>query len=73
MIITEKLLCKYRLRNYPEYIFFKDRCFNSKTGREIKQVYNNRCIGYNIRGKFISLKRLKDELELIPKKIYTPF
>lgn len=72
MIITTKLLCKYRLRYFPEYVFHKDRCFNSKTGREIKQVYNNRCIGYNIRGRFMSLKKLKEQLEIIPKEI-TPF
>lgn len=43
-----------------------------KTGREIKQVYNNRCLCYNIRGKFISLTKLRSDLELIPK-INTPF
>lgn len=72
MIITTKLLCKYRLRYFPEYVFSQDRCFNSKTGREIKQVYNNRCLGYNIRGRFMSLKKLKEQLEIIPKEI-TPF
>lgn len=73
MIITTKLLCKYRLKTYPEYVFYKDRCFNSKTGREIHQVYNNRCVGYNIRGKFISLKKLKSDIELIPETENLPF
>ena len=41
--------------------------------KEIKQVYNNGSIGYNINGKFHSLKSLKPKLEKIPKKEYCPF
>lgn len=47
-------------------------CFNVKTGRKIKQVYNNGCIGYSIKGKFHSLKYLRTKLELITK-IEIPF
>lgn len=72
-IITVKYLCKYRLRDHPNYVFCDDRCFNSQTNREIKQVYNNGSIGYNIKGKFQSLKKLKSQLEKIPKKQYYPF
>ena len=73
MIIIIKYQCNYRLRDYPNYIFCEDKCFNSKTNREIKQVYNNGSIGYNILGKFKSLKSLKSQLEKIPKKEYCPF
>lgn len=40
MIITVKYLCKYRLKFAPNYVFSADKCFNAKTNREIKQVYN---------------------------------
>ena len=73
MIITIQYKCKYRLKNFPNYVFSGQRCFNSKTRREIQQVYNNGSTGYNICGKFKSLKTLKQELELIPKTEKTPF
>ena len=64
---------KYELDFAPNYVWTKDnQCFNSKTGRSIKQVYNNGCIGYNIAGKFYSLKRLRKHL-VKPKKINLPF
>lgn len=73
MTITVKYLCKYRLDFAPNYVFSGNKCFNSKTNREIKQVYNNGSIGYNINGKFRSLKFLKPRLEKIPKKEDCPF
>tara|TARA_R110000744_G_scaffold304316_1_gene412847 strand:+ start:46 stop:270 length:225 start_codon:yes stop_codon:yes gene_type:complete len=63
----------YELDFATEYKFTKTKeCFNGKTGRKIKQVYKNRCIGYNIRGKFYSLTRLKKHL-VKPKKVDLPF
>ena len=73
MIITIKYPCKYRLSFAQNYVFSGDKCFNSKTNREIKQVYNNGSIGFNICGKFYSLKKLKPYLEKIPKKEHCPF
>ena len=52
MIITIKYPCKYILSFAQNYVFSSDKCFNSKTNREIKQVYNNGSIGYNVNGKF---------------------
>lgn len=72
MIVTTKHLCKWRLKTAPNYVFSKDKCFNLRTGREIRQVYNNGSIGYNIKGKFRSLVSLRKELERIPN-IKTPF
>ena len=64
----------YRLSFAKNYEWTKDgRCINTKTNREIKQVSNNRCIGYNIKGKFYSLKYLRTQLERIPKKEKIPF
>ena len=63
----------YQLDFANEYKFTKNKeCFNNKTGRKIKQVYKNRCIGYNIRGKFYSLTKLKKHL-VKPIKETTPF
>ncbi len=73
MIITVKYLCKYRLKFAPNYVFSGDKCFNAKTNREIKQVYNGGSIGYNIAGKFYSLKKLKTQLEKIPTQEKLPF
>lgn len=50
----------------PEYKWTKcGKCINSKTGRQVKQVYKNRSIGYYIRGKFASLKKLRNKIEKI--------
>ena len=73
MIITIKYLCKYRLDFAKNYVFSGTKCFNAKTNREIKQVYNNGSIGYNISGRFYSLKKLKNHLEKIPKNEDCPF
>lgn len=59
MIITIKYLYKYRLIFTQNYVFSGDKCFNSKTNREIKQVYNNGSMGFNICRKFKSIKFLK--------------
>lgn len=35
------------------------KCINLKTNKEIKKVYNNGCLGFNINSKFYSLTSLK--------------
>jgi hypothetical protein len=61
----------YQINFATEYKFTTcKKLFNNKTGRRIKQVYNNSCIGYNIRGKFYSLTRLRKDLELIEDYSY---
>lgn len=57
----------------PEYRWSKcGKCFNIKTGRQLKQVYKSRCIGYNIRGKFYSLTKLRNHLVKV-EDINCPF
>lgn len=74
LIFTTKHIAKYRLKNYPNYIYSTDKiCYNLKTGRVINQVLKGSTIGYIINGKFKSLEVLRKELELIPKKEYCPF
>lgn len=48
------------------------KCFNLKTGREIKQHYKSNCLGYYINSKFYSLTRLKNHL-IKPKRNNCPF
>lgn len=72
--IAIKVACYWRLKNNNNYVFSKEgRCFNLKTGNEIQQSTNSRCIGYYIKGKFKSLTAIKKTMEVIPKKEFCPF
>lgn len=64
----------YRLKTARHYKWTKcGKCFNVRTGKELKQTYNKGSIGYCINGKFKTLKRLREQLERIPKKERMPF
>lgn len=64
--ITVHYTCKYCLNFAPQYKFTTcGLCYNSKSGRLIKQVLKSNCIGYIIEGKFYSLTFLKTKLEKI--------
>lgn len=66
--ITVIYTCKYRLNFANEYMFTTcGLCYNSKSGRLVKQVLKSNCIGYIIQGKFKSLTYLRTQLEKIPK------
>jgi hypothetical protein len=61
--ISVKYVLKYRLDFAPEYVWTEDnKCFNQKTGRQIKQTVCGRSIGYCIQGKFMSLNTLRKKL-----------
>ena len=63
-----KYKAKYRLKNNNNYIFSTcGLCFNQKSGKLVKQITKKYTIGYLIDGKFKSLDRLREELEIIPK------
>jgi hypothetical protein len=55
----------YRLKFAHHYQFGGRKCFNAKTGREIKRIINGRCVGYCIAGRFYSLTFLRKHLEKI--------
>ena len=56
----------YHISFAQNYVFtICKKCVNLKTNRVIKQVYNNGCIGYNIKGKFYSLTYLRGYLEKV--------
>lgn len=63
---------KYELSTHPEYVWNQfNECFNLKTGRRIKQTSKNGMIGYCIKCKFMSLKKLrlllrKPKIEILP-------
>ena len=64
--ISVNYTLKYQLSFEPNYQWSIDeKCFNVKTGRELKQVYSNGSIGYCIKGKFKSLNNLRKHLILI--------
>jgi len=71
--ISIKYTLVYQLNFANNYQWSKcGKCFNIKTGRQIKQTLNSGCIGYNIKGRFYSATFLRNKLELIPKQS-TPF
>ena len=72
-VITVQYTCKYQLKIAEHYWFTTNGlCYNTKSGRLVKQVFKSNCIGYIIDGKFKSLTFLKTQLEKIPVN-KTPF
>jgi hypothetical protein len=66
--VTYQLI--WRLRNYPQYQFTADRqCYNTRTGRRIRQTRCGGSIGYCIVGKFHSFTALRPQLEKIPREL----
>jgi hypothetical protein len=72
--ISVSYACKYRISFATNYVWTKcGKCYNLKTGRFIKQIYKCGSIGYIIKGRFYTLKKLKPFLEKIPVKEKLPF
>jgi hypothetical protein len=71
--ISKSYTLVWELPFAPQYQWSKcGKCFNTKTGKELRQVYNKGSIGYNIRGKFRSLKALRPKLRKIQEEV-VPF
>jgi hypothetical protein len=69
--ITENLETTYFIKGFENYAFCKDKnLYNLKRGRKVKKIYNNGCVGFNLNGKFYSLKKIKP---LLYKETYCPF
>jgi len=61
--ITVVYTIEYVIDFAKHYGFTKcKKCFNLKTGREIKQALKSACIGYYIDTKFYSLSKLRSHL-----------
>jgi len=53
----------------PEYAWTKcGKCFNIKRQTQLKQVMQGGSVGYNIRGKFHTLKSLRKNLVKFEKR-----
>jgi hypothetical protein len=73
MTITIEINIKFEIINIPHYGFGNDNnCYNLKSGRKIKQCYNNGSIGYWFGRKFYSLKAIRPLLYK-PSKFKCPF
>lgn len=70
--ITVNYNCKWQVVDMPEYQFAKKKLFNVKRGTEVKKVLKGYTVGYNLRGKFYSLARVKKMIKPI-EKINCPF
>jgi hypothetical protein len=69
--ITETLETTYFIKGFDDYAFCNDKnLYNIKRGRKVKKVYNNGCVGFNLKGKFYSLNRIKP---LLYKEDFCPF
>ena len=76
MLIQLKVFAKWRLKHNHTYVWTNCRkLVNIKKGIEIKKTTlgNSTKAGYFINGNFIKCEDLKSQIELIPKKEYTPF
>lgn len=74
ILISNSYVLTHQLKTATNYKWTKEgRCFNTKTGREIKKVLCGRSIGYCIKGKFQSANTLRSQLELISEDEYLPF
>jgi len=64
---------KWRLKGYENYsITSCGKIINTKRNKELKKCFKGYTAGYNIGGKFMTLKRI-NKLSYIPKKIKLPF
>ena len=71
--ISVNYTIKYELDFNPIYVWLNtNQCYNTKTGRIIKQTYVGGSIGYCINRKFYTLKYLRKHL-IKPKKENCPF
>jgi len=64
--VNYTLLWFLNLPGLTHYKFTKcGKCFNCKTGKELQKKYNSGSIGFNINGRFMSIKSLRKSLKKI--------
>lgn len=64
--ISYDLKWRYKILHHYQWTTC-GKLFNTKTNRKIKKTVNGRSIGYWIKGNFITLNKLRSQLEIIPK------
>ena len=65
--ISYALIWQHKDYNYYQW----SKCgklFNLRTGRQLKKCYNGGSLGYCIKGKFVTLNKLRKELIKINEK-----
>ena len=68
IVISVQINIAYRYKPNHIYQFTEDwRCFNISTKKELTLVSpnNNRCLGFNLEGKFVSLTKIKENCEKV--------
>ncbi len=72
--ITVTYNLKWRLKNDHRYQWSEcGKLFNVCRGKIKRKVLNGNSVGYWIGRDFVTLNKLRNQLELIPKKEYCPF
>lgn len=67
--ISIRYALKWQLKGNEKYKWSEcGKLFNTNTGRMKKKTVNGGSVGYWIGGNFIILKKLREQLELIPKE-----
>lgn len=73
MNIQVTYTAKWRLKSNSKYVWTNcKKLINTNTGREIKKTLKGLTPGYWIGKKFISLEKMKLDIEII-KKVKPPF
>lgn len=71
--LNKSLNLRWQIKENSKYKWSEcKKLINTNTGKEIKKTINGGSVGYWIGKEFISLNKLKNRIELIPK-IYCPF
>jgi len=76
ILLSNNYHLKWRFKKYPHICISDDKkrtVLNIKTGRILKQTVCSYSVGYWINRKFITLSKINNVVELIPKDEYCPF
>ncbi len=66
IIISNTYTLKWKIKGYDNYkVSTCGKIFNCQRRKQIKRVLNGGSVGFWIKGKFFTLKQLREKLELI--------
>lgn len=72
--ITVEYKLKWRIKGKENYCWTTcKKLFNTQRGNEIKKTLKGLTPGYWIGKEFVALSKMKERVELIPKKEILPF
>ena len=71
--ISKRYTLVWQLKDATEYKFTRcKKCFNAKTGKQLKMIMVGGSIGFCIKGNFRTLQSIRAKLEKIEKQ-FCPF